>query len=93
MTSHDGTAWRHLRSLGKNADKEGTTREGASTLRCFSELGDAFSVYLLDTHDGNSADDRADILAGSIIPYEEELINMHGRYNKYTGTNIYHIKG
>ncbi len=59
----------------------------------FLELGDAFSVYLLDTHDGNSADDRADISAGSIIPYEQELINMHGGYNKYTGTNIYHIKG
>ncbi len=39
--------------------------------------GDEFSVYLLDTHDGNNADDLADISAGGIIPYEEELINWH----------------
>ena len=31
-TSCDITVGRHLTSLGKNTDKEGTTREGASTL-------------------------------------------------------------
>ena len=49
--------------------------------------GDEFSVYLMDTHDGN-ANGYSDISAGTIIPYEEELINWHHGYNKNTGTNI-----
>ncbi len=62
-------------------------------LYCILESGYAFSVYLTDTHDGDNTDWEAVISAGSIIPYEQELINMHGGYNTHTGTNIYHIKG
>ena len=43
---HGVTLWRPLRLLGKNTDKEGTSREGASTLRRFHVNEYIYTVFM-----------------------------------------------